>query len=74
MGSMMTNHSYNFTALQFKILSTARIFFEERGYEETAIKDITTTLSLNEDDFYTHFSSKDEILEILWSGKISTFS
>ena len=55
--------------LELRVIHTARTLFNVKGFDETTIGDITLHLNISTDQFYQHFDSLDEILEILWSGK-----
>jgi hypothetical protein len=54
-------------SLPSKILESADFFFQHKGFEKTAIEDICNRLNINSTQFYSHFESLDEILEILWA-------
>lgn len=53
-----------------EIVATAKMLFQTRGFENTTIKDITTSLKITDSMFFHHFSSTDEILELLWNGTV----
>ena len=55
------------TSLPWEILETAYYFFQKKGFEETTLSDICEKLSINNSQFYKHFESLDEVLEILWA-------
>ena len=53
--------------LPSEILESAHFFFQQKGFEKTAIEDICIRLNINSAQFYYHFESLDEVLEILWA-------
>ena len=53
--------------LPSEILESAHFFFRDKGFEKTAIQDICNRLNINSAQFYNHFESLDEVLEILWA-------
>lgn len=53
-----------------KIVATAEMLFQKRGFENTTIKDVTTCLRIPESLFFHYFSSTDEILELLWNDVV----
>ena len=63
----MNNTSFDIIILPGEILETARSCFRENGFEKTSIRDVCNKLDLKETDFYRHFQSLDEVLEILWA-------
>lgn len=52
----------------WEILETAYYFFQKKGFEKTTLTDICKKLSIHNSEFYKHFESLDEVLEILWAG------
>lgn len=50
-----------------EILVTARILFQQQGFDQTSIKDITDRLQLNEETLAAYFTSKDDLLEAIWA-------
>jgi len=54
-------------SLPSEILESAHFFFQQKGFEKTAIEDICNRLNINSTQFYYHFESLDEVLEILWA-------
>ena len=54
-------------SLPSEILESAHFFFQQKGFEKTAIEDICNRLNINSAQFYYHFESLDEVLEILWA-------
>lgn len=49
-----------------KIINTARVLFNEKGYFDTKVEDITRKLEISKGNFYTYFSTKEDVLiEIL---------
>jgi hypothetical protein len=55
------------TSLPSEILESAHSFFQHKGFEKTAIEDICNRLNINSAQFYNHFESLDEVLEVLWA-------
>jgi AcrR family transcriptional regulator len=45
-----------------RLLDAARAVFDERGYGETRVSDITTATGTAQGNFYRHFTNKNEIL------------
>lgn len=76
-GDMGVNSHFNFkdtnkcklssTSLPWEILETAYYFFQKKGFEKTTLADICKKLNINNLQFYKHFESLDEVLEILWT-------
>ena len=60
-------HILRSTSLPWEILESAYFFFQRKGYEKTKIQDICNRLNINSTQFYRHFESLDEVLEILWA-------
>ncbi len=54
-------------SLSSEILETAHFFFQHKGFDKTAIQDICNRLGINSAEFYNHFESLDEVLDILWA-------
>jgi AcrR family transcriptional regulator len=55
------------TSLPGEILETAYSCFQKKGFEKTTISDICKSLHIKSSQFYRHFESLDEVLEILWA-------
>lgn len=53
------------TDLRNKIIQTALLLFEEKGYHGVSIKEIVTAAGTSKGGFYHHFSSKDELLYVI---------
>ena len=66
MEATMNRQAFN-TSLPWEILETAYSFFLKKGFEKTSISDICKSLHINNSQFYQHFDSLDEVLEILWA-------
>ncbi|MHA2287185.1 MAG: TetR/AcrR family transcriptional regulator [Promethearchaeota archaeon] len=49
------------------VLSALNVF-EEKGYNNTRIKDITERANTSVGNFYNYFNSKEEVIEVLVSG------
>ncbi len=60
-------YSLRETSLPWEILEAANYLFRKNGFDGTAVKDICTRLEINPRQFYSHFNSLDEVLEILWA-------
>lgn len=54
-----------FTPKKNEILDVSRRMFLERGYRETSLRDIAAVLDLKAASLYSHFKSKEEILEAI---------
>lgn len=55
------------TTLRRDIMETARFLFRQQGFEQTTLQDITARLEVSETAVYAYFSSKDDLLEAVWS-------
>jgi hypothetical protein len=55
------------TSLPWEILEAANCLFREKGFEKTKVTDICSRLKIKPLEFYRHFDSLDEVLEILWA-------
>src|SRR5690625_6040865 len=53
------------TGLRNKIIETALLLFEEKGFHGVSINEIVTTAGTSKGGFYHHFSSKDELLFVI---------
>lgn len=53
------------TGLRNKIIETALLLFEEKGFHGVSINEIVTTAGTSKGGFYHHFSSKDELLYVI---------
>ena len=53
--------------LQSRILEIASRFFQAKGFENTKVSDVCRGLGINRLQFYRHFHSLDEVLEIIWA-------
>ncbi|NLI68016.1 MAG: TetR/AcrR family transcriptional regulator [Bacilli bacterium] len=53
------------TDLRSKIIQTALLLFEEKGYHGVSINEIVTEAGTSKGGFYHHFSSKDELLYVI---------
>jgi AcrR family transcriptional regulator len=47
---------------------TALTVFEEKGFNNTRVKDITKRANTSVGNFYNYFNSKEEVIEVLISG------
>ncbi len=65
-GDTVTGGTIPSVSLPWEILETANFFFRKKGFEKTTIPDICNRLDINQSQFYNHFNSLDEVLEILW--------
>ena len=50
-----------------RIVEIASRFFQARGFENTKVSDVCRGLGISRLQFYRHFHSLDEVLEILWA-------
>lgn len=66
-GDTVTGGTIPSVSLPWEILETANLFFRKKGFEKTTIQDICNRLGINQSQFYNHFDSLDEVLEILWA-------
>ena len=48
-----------------RIMTCAVDKFAAKGYTETTIRDITSTVGINSSSLYNHFSSKEDLLEFI---------
>lgn len=53
-----------------EILLTAQALFQDKGFEQTTVWDICSSLQISITQFCSFFDSLDEILEILWTGEL----
>ena len=60
-------HSLRETSLPWEILEAAHSLFQKKGFERTSIPDICRRLEIKPIEFYNHFNSLDEVLEVLWA-------
>lgn len=49
------------------IMATARALFTAHGYDQTSLQMLLQELGISEETFTSFFSSKDILLEALWS-------
>jgi len=54
-------------SLPREILESAYFLFNKKGFEKTTVPDICLRLGIKPYQFYNHFDSLDEVLEILWA-------
>lgn len=45
-----------------KIIDTARVLFDEHGYDNVSIKDICSAMKFGRSTFYYHFKTKEQLL------------
>ena len=50
-----------------QIKETARLLFNNRGYDVIELRDIAFAVNVSEDIIKTLFLSKDDLLEAIWS-------
>jgi len=50
-----------------QIKETARVLFNNRGYDAIELRDIALAVKVSEDIITSIFLSKDELLEAVWS-------
>lgn len=53
------------TGLRTKIIDTALLLFEEKGFHGVSINEIVKEAGTSKGGFYHHFSSKDELLYVI---------
>lgn len=53
------------TGLRHKIIDTALLLFEEKGFHGVSINEIVQTAETSKGGFYHHFASKDELLYVI---------
>lgn len=53
-----------------QILDTAEHIFYQKGYDATTVQDILDELRLSKGGFYHHFTSKDQLLELICEQKV----
>jgi hypothetical protein len=66
-GESVTGETIPGVSLPWEILETANFFFRKKGFERTTIADICDRLDIKQSQFFNHFDSLDEVLEILWA-------
>lgn len=54
-----------FTEKQKEIIELSKKMFSEKGYVETSMRDLAFQLDIKAASIYSHFKSKDEILQII---------
>ena len=64
--------AYTYSLSDWEILKTAESFFQNKGFDQTTIEDITGQLNVDRAIFFHHFDSLDQVLEILWSGTLGS--
>jgi len=60
-----TSRSVRGTQTREKILTTSLQLFSNKGYKETTVRDIASTIGIKQGALYNHFKNKDHILETL---------
>ena len=60
-------YSLREASLPWEILEAAHALFQKKGFERTSVLDICSRLKIKSFEFYNHFNSLDEVLEILWA-------
>lgn len=58
-------------SLYNEILLTAQILFQDKGFEQTTVSDICSSLQISSRQFNLYFESLDEVLDILWDGGLA---
>ena len=48
-------------------MEIASRFFEAKGFDNTKVRDVCKGLGISRLQFYRHFHSLDEVLDILWA-------
>jgi len=54
--------------LPARIVKTASAIFQKRGFDNTKVVDVCKSLGISRLQFYRHFRSIDDVLEIVWAG------
>ena len=54
--------------LPSRIVETASTVFQTRGFDNTKVVDVCQSLGISRFQFYMHFRSLDDVLEIVWAG------
>lgn len=62
------NRQMSKAELQSRIVETAATIFQNRGFENTRVVDVCKRLGISRLQFYRHFRSIDDVLEIVWAG------
>ena len=65
MGTICILEDQNHIRQQIK--ETARLLFNNMGYDAIELTDIACAINVPEDIIKAHFLSKDELLEAVWS-------
>lgn len=55
------------------IEDTALLLFADKGYEATSISDITKSANISKGLMYHYFSSKEELLKVIWDKLVNEF-
>jgi len=55
------------TELRSRIVETASTIFQTRGFDNTKVADVCKSLGISRLQFYLHFRSLDDVLEIVWA-------
>ena len=61
------NEKVSSPELRSRIVEIASRFFEAKGFENTKVSDVCKGLGISRLQFYRHFHSLDEVLDILWA-------
>jgi len=62
---VIMNKNTNELSTKQRILKSAVYLFAQKGYTETTIRELATTVGLKEASIYNHFESKNAILEYI---------
>jgi hypothetical protein len=62
------NRQMSKAELPSRIVETAATIFQNRGFENTRVVDVCKIMGINRMQFYRHFRSLDDVLEIIWAG------
>ena len=62
------NRQISKSELSSRIIETASIIFQTRGFENTKVADVCISLGISRLQFYWHFRSLDDVLETVWAG------
>ena len=61
------NKQISKSELPSQIIETASKIFQTRGFENTKVVDVCKSLGISRLQFYQHFRSLDEVLEMVWA-------
>ena len=62
------NRQISQSELPSRIVETASGMFQTIGFDNTKVVDVCTRVGISRLQFYRHFRSIDDVLEIVWAG------